>query len=157
MDFTGFDKVFPNSVYAIHDYCGFGFPNRIGRFQGRKEQEQYIRQMYDRKVAFMKKHNVPIWNGRAIERTPCAPGNANLIQGEFGPIYEREEYNPDWEVHNEERYNMLDRQLAIYTSESIGKHPNNEYSSQRHELTNESMVNMVIQRCQRDGYDVPST
>lgn len=63
MDFTGFDKVYPNSVYAIHDYCGFGFPNRIGRFQGEKEQEQYIRRMYERKAAFMKKHNVPIWNG----------------------------------------------------------------------------------------------
>lgn len=43
------------------------------------------------------------------------------ITGEFGPIYEREEYNPDWKVHNEERYDMLDRQMAIYTSEGIGK------------------------------------
>lgn len=41
--------------------------------------------------------------------------------GEFGPIYERKEYNPEWEVHNEERYDMLDRQMAIYTSESIGE------------------------------------
>jgi hypothetical protein len=64
MDFTGFDRVWDNSVYAIHDYCGFGFPNRIGRFQGTKEQEGYIRRMYDRKVEFMKKHNVPIWNGK---------------------------------------------------------------------------------------------
>ncbi|CAH0058137.1 unnamed protein product [Clonostachys solani] len=101
MDFTGFDKVFPNSVYAVHDYCGFGFPNRIGRFQGHKDQEQYIRRMYDRKVAFMKEHNVPIWNG------------------EFGPIYERRENNPDWELHNNERYDMLERQLAIYSDESI--------------------------------------
>lgn len=22
MDFTGFDKVYPNTVWAIHDYCG---------------------------------------------------------------------------------------------------------------------------------------
>ncbi|KAI0383486.1 glycoside hydrolase superfamily [Hypomontagnella monticulosa] len=101
MDFSGFDKVFPNAVYAIHDYCGFGFPNRIGRYQGLKEQDAYIRKMYDRKVEFMKKHNVPVWNG------------------EFGPIYEREEFNPDWKVHNDERYNMLDKQMAIYTSESI--------------------------------------
>lgn len=63
MDFSGFDKVFPNAVYAIHDYCGFGFPNRIGRYQGLKEQDSYIRRMYDRKVEFMKKHHVPIWNG----------------------------------------------------------------------------------------------
>jgi len=65
MDFTGFDKVWDNSVYAIHDYCGFGFPNRIGRYQGTDEQNSYIRRMYDRKVEFMKKHNVPIWNGKA--------------------------------------------------------------------------------------------
>ena len=43
------------------------------------------------------------------------------ITGEFGPIYEREEINPDWIVQNEERYNMLDKQMAIYTSEGIGK------------------------------------
>lgn len=65
MDFSGFDSVFPNSVYAIHDYCGFGFPNRIGRFHGSKDQERYIRSMYDRKVEFMKKHDVPIWNGES--------------------------------------------------------------------------------------------
>ena len=41
--------------------------------------------------------------------------------GEFGPIYEREEFNPDWEVHNDERYNMLDKQMAIYTDEGIGE------------------------------------
>ncbi|KAH7353485.1 glycoside hydrolase superfamily [Plectosphaerella cucumerina] len=101
MDFTGFTSTFENSVYAIHDYCGFGFPNRIGRYQGQKEQDEYIRRMYDRKTAFMKQHNVPIWNG------------------EFGPIYEKKDYNPDFEEHNDERYNMLDKQMAIYTSESI--------------------------------------
>ncbi|KAF4946010.1 hypothetical protein FGADI_11514 [Fusarium gaditjirri] len=95
------NMVWDNSVYAIHYYCGFGFPNRLGRIKGTKEQESYIRRMYDRKVEFMKKHNVPIWND------------------EFGPIYERKEYNPDWDVQNQERYNMLDRQMAIYTSESI--------------------------------------
>ncbi|KAK9418243.1 putative Glycoside hydrolase family 5 domain-containing protein [Seiridium unicorne] len=101
MDFSGFSKVFPNTVYAIHDYCGFGFPNRIGRYQGEPEQDAYIRRMYDRKVEFMNKHNVPVWNG------------------EFGPIYERADHNPEWEVQNDERYNMLDKQMAIYTSESI--------------------------------------
>ena len=60
MDFSGFSEVFPNTVYAVHDYCGFGFPNRIGRYRGEPEQDVYIRKMYDRKVEFMKKHNVPI-------------------------------------------------------------------------------------------------
>ena len=40
--------------------------------------------------------------------------------GEFGPIYEKES-NPEWEEQNTERYNMLDKQMEIYTSESIGK------------------------------------
>lgn len=44
-----------------------------------------------------------------------------MLLGEFGPIYEREEFNPYWTVHNDERYKMLDKQLAIYSSESIGK------------------------------------
>lgn len=73
MDFSGFDKVFPNAVYAIHDYCGFGFPNRIGRYQGLKEQDNYIRRMYDRKVEFMKKHNVPIWNGTYYPQLVSTP------------------------------------------------------------------------------------
>lgn len=65
MDFSQFTKVVPNAVYAIHDYCGFGFPNRIGRYQEEPEQDTYIRRMYDRKVEFMKQHNVPVWNGKS--------------------------------------------------------------------------------------------
>lgn len=103
MDFSRFDRVYDNAVYSVHDYCGFGFPNRIRRYQGKPEQNAYIRKMYDRKAEFMRKNNVPIWNG------------------EFGPIYEKEETNPDWEVHNQERYNMLEKQLEIYTADSIGK------------------------------------
>ncbi|KAK9452702.1 glycoside hydrolase superfamily [Dipodascopsis uninucleata] len=101
MDFSGFKKVFPNTVYAVHDYCGYGFPNRIGRYKGLPDQDKYIRAMYDRKVEFMKKHNVPIWNG------------------EFGPIYERPEYNEDYVVQNKERYDMLEKQLSIYSHEGI--------------------------------------
>ncbi|KAK9320748.1 glycoside hydrolase superfamily [Lipomyces orientalis] len=67
MDFSGFTKVIPNTVYAIHDYCGYGIPNRIGRYQGKPEQDRYIRSMYDRKVEFMKEHNVPIWNGSSTD------------------------------------------------------------------------------------------
>ncbi|KAK9234150.1 glycoside hydrolase superfamily [Lipomyces kononenkoae] len=118
MDFSGFTKIFPNTVYAIHDYCGYGFPNRIGRYQGEAEQDKYIRAMYDRKVEFMKKHNVPIWNGKLPfpEDGTC---RTYITTGEFGPIYEREEYNPDYKVHNQERYNMLEKQLSIYSSEGI--------------------------------------
>lgn len=64
---------------AVANPCttkGFGFPNRIGRFQGHKEQEQYIRKMYDRKATFMKKHNLPIWNG-----TPPRPNKVGIADG----------------------------------------------------------------------------
>lgn len=49
------------------------------------------------------------------------PATNNQVTGEFGPIYERKEYNPDFEEHNEERYKMLDKQMAIYTDEGIGR------------------------------------
>ena len=40
--------------------------------------------------------------------------------GEFGPIYEKET-NPDFKAQNEERYNMLVKQMEIYTAEEIGE------------------------------------
>jgi endoglucanase len=112
MDFSGFDKVFANAVYSIHEYCGFGFPNRIGRYQGKKGQDVYIRKMYDRKVKFMKKHNVLIWNGMNIFwilrltldiRDDIQSLTICFHKGEFGLIYEKEETNSDWKVHNEEQ------------------------------------------------------
>ncbi len=55
-----------------------------------------------------------------------------LNVGEFGPIYEKPEVNPGWEVQNAERYKMLDKQMAIYTEEAIGKSPKALYPISRH-------------------------
>ena len=69
--------------------------------------------------------------------------------GEFGPIYEKET-NPDFEVQNEERYNMLDKQMEIYTAEEIGEF---WLETSRRELANlNSMGNLVLQRHQCHGH-----
>lgn len=73
--------------------------------------------------------------------------------GEFGPIYEREEYNPDFKVQNDERYDMLERQLAIYSAESIGQsHLTPEICAL---VNSRSLVHLVIQGHQRHGHDIP--
>jgi hypothetical protein len=58
-----------------------------------------------------------------------------VFPGEFGPIYEKKDYNPDFEEHDNERYNMLDKQMAIYTSESIGTSNLGRLPLRSHSLT----------------------
>ncbi|KAK1754449.1 glycoside hydrolase [Echria macrotheca] len=99
MDFTAFKEVLPNCVYAIHDYASYGFP--MGEpYVGTPEQKEYLRKSYERKVEFMKKHNVPIWNG------------------EFGPVYAGEE-DENRDDTNQKRYNLLGQQLSIYKQDQI--------------------------------------
>lgn len=101
MDFRQFpDEPFPNSVYAIHDYSVFGFPNLEGTlYQGNEEQKSKLKKQYERKVEFMKKHNVPVWNG------------------EFGPVYDSEvRGDTNVEVTNRARYQVLKDQLEVYKS-----------------------------------------
>lgn len=51
MDFSHFTEVFPNTVYAIHDYSLMGFP--IGEpYVGSDEQKLQLRNQYARKVEF---------------------------------------------------------------------------------------------------------
>lgn len=56
-----------------------------------------------------------------------------MFAGKFGPIYEKAEVNPVWKIQNEERYKVLDKQMAIYTAEGIGQYrqpslaPSNSY------------------------------
>ena len=99
MDLRQFPKTpFANSVYAIHDYTIYGFPNLEGtEYEGTSTEKAKLKQQYERKVEFMKEHNVPVWNG------------------EFGPVYASEvrgDKNP--EVTNKARYNVLKDQLAVY-------------------------------------------
>lgn len=99
MDFRQFpEEVLPNSVYSIHDYSIYGFPNPEGKlYKGSKEEKEKLKNQYLRKIEYMTAHNVPVWNG------------------EFGPVYASEvrgDSNPD--ITNRARYNVLQDQLDIY-------------------------------------------
>ncbi|KAF8470873.1 glycoside hydrolase superfamily [Kalaharituber pfeilii] len=93
--------IFPNSAYSCHDYGVYGFP-LAERYTGSPEQKWIIRQNYEKKVSFMKRNGLCIWNG------------------EFGPVYANEEDDgPDWMTINVGRMDMLQYQLEIYESEKI--------------------------------------
>ncbi|KAK6461970.1 endo-1,4-beta-glucanase [Scheffersomyces coipomensis] len=101
MDFRQFPApadFIPNSVYSIHDYSTYGFPNIEGTlYTGSEVEVSKLKQQYERKVEYHKEHNVPVWNG------------------EFGPVYASEvrgDKNP--EVINKARYKVLKDQLSVY-------------------------------------------
>lgn len=68
----------PNTVYAIHDYTSYvlrkitgsvlilprryGFPNPPELYEGAPEQKEKLRKSYERKIAYMKEINGPIWS-----------------------------------------------------------------------------------------------
>ena len=101
MDFRKFPNgtFIKNTVYAIHDYSVYGFPNLEGKlYEGTAEEKSKIKQQYERKIEYMKENNVPVWNG------------------EFGPVYAsdvREDSNPA--KINTARYNVLKDQLDVYS------------------------------------------
>lgn len=95
MDFRQFPEPMRNTVYAIHDYTVYGFPGFP--YNATSEQKAKIKSQYERKLEYMKQHNVPVWNG------------------EFGPVYaskERGDDNP--EEINKVRYQVLKDQLEVY-------------------------------------------
>ncbi|RYP06354.1 hypothetical protein DL764_003199 [Monosporascus ibericus] len=100
MDFRAFpDEPLPNSVYAIHDYSMMGFP--IGeQYEGTEQQKKQLRASFERKVEFMKKRGVPVWNG------------------EFGPVYASPHKVKGGEAEanevNKKRFALLKEQLSIY-------------------------------------------
>ena len=64
-----------------------GFP--LGeRFEGKIEQAKKLHSSFERKIAFMHEHKVPIWNG------------------EFGPLYASTS-DEDYEKINNLRYKFL--------------------------------------------------
>ena len=99
-DFTHFTKPLPNSVYSIHDYTYYGFPG-YAQYTGAPEEDAKLQNQYDRKVEFMKKHQVPVCNG------------------EFGPVYATAADDAEWEKTNDGRYGMLNSQLRIYGADRI--------------------------------------
>ncbi|KAH7558303.1 putative cellulase [Bipolaris maydis] len=102
MDFTYFQNVLPNSVYACHDYAMFGFPiPGQPLYNGSEEHKTKLKRQFDRKVFFMREKNVPIWNG------------------EFGPVYANEHTDPEATEINSARYHMLQDQLKIYAQDQV--------------------------------------
>lgn len=98
MEWKGFDKILPNAVYSIHDYSMMGFP--IGqRYKGTQAQDDKLVQQYHRKCEFHHQNGVPIW------------------VGEFGPTFETRD--SDKETINQERFNLLGRQLSIYEENNV--------------------------------------
>ncbi|KAE8146714.1 glycoside hydrolase superfamily [Aspergillus avenaceus] len=100
MEWKGFDKVLPNTVYSMHDYSSMGFPTGQ-RYKGTPDQKALLEQQYLRKAAFMNTHNTAIWNG------------------EFGPVYANTHSDPDAPSINQDRYNLLGDQLRIYDKYNI--------------------------------------
>lgn len=100
MDFSHFDSVLPNSVYACHDYAMLGFPIQgQAPYTATQEQNQKLLKSFERKAEFAKKHNVPLWNG------------------EFGPVYADPIVEGDnAQTINEARFGVLKEQLSIYAN-----------------------------------------
>ena len=95
MEWKGFEHVLPNSVYALHDYSMMGFPTGQP-YKGTAEQKEQLERQFRRKAEFMTAHGTPIWNG------------------EFGPVYANPLLDKDADAINQDRYNLLGQQLAIY-------------------------------------------
>ncbi|KAL4947756.1 glycoside hydrolase superfamily [Aspergillus filifer] len=105
MDFTAFQDTppLPNTVYSIHDYSKFGFPG-LEQYAGTDAQKQQLRASFERKVAFMRRANVPVWNG------------------EFGPVYQdpKRDGAEAAAAINAGRLALLTQQLCMYREEGIG-------------------------------------
>lgn len=100
IEWKGFNRVIPNTAYALHDYATMGFPAEE-RFKGTSDQLSRLEQQFLRKAQFQHANNAPIWNG------------------EFGPVYEDPAINPDADALNAERYALLGAQLRIYDKYAI--------------------------------------
>jgi hypothetical protein len=97
MDFSRFESVLPNSVYACHDYAMLGFPiPGQAPYSGTPEQNAKLRRQFNRKAEFTSKHGVPLWNG------------------EWGPVYSDERKDPNGAATNQARLGVLREQLNIY-------------------------------------------
>jgi len=100
MEWKGFETVLPNSAYALHDYSLLGFPTG-DRFKGTPDQLSKLEKQFLRKAEFQQIHKVVAWNG------------------EFGPVYSDPRMDSDAAEINQERYNLLGAQLAIYDKYQI--------------------------------------
>ncbi|ESK84613.1 glycoside hydrolase family 5 protein [Moniliophthora roreri MCA 2997] len=98
-----------NVAFAIHDYATYGFPkfeNRSshGIYTGSDEQKEKMRKTYQGKRQWMDERGLCVWNG------------------EWGPVYAREEYDggkEKMEEINKRRYMVLKDQLEIYRQDRL--------------------------------------
>jgi hypothetical protein len=95
IEWKHFDNVLPNCVYALHDYSTMGFPTGE-QFTGSQSQLEKLERQFLRKCSFQTSKHVPAWNG------------------EFGPVYESPQRDPNSDETNTQRYNLLGAQLKIY-------------------------------------------
>ena len=100
MEWKHFDHLLPNTVYALHDYSMMGFPTG-DRYKGASDQNEQLERQFKRKAEFMTARGTPIWNG------------------EFGPVYANPLLDKDAEEVNQDRFNLLGQQLAIYDKYQI--------------------------------------
>ncbi|KAK6541821.1 hypothetical protein TWF694_007601 [Orbilia ellipsospora] len=104
MDFSHFptDNILPNTVYACHDYAMMGFPiPGQPLYSGLPEEKEKLRSQFERKVEYMRKAGIPIWNG------------------EFGPVYADPARDSNAETVNSARYEVLKEQLRIYQETGV--------------------------------------
>lgn len=100
-DFTQFpDDVatrWSDAAYSIHDYAAYGFPNSPALYVGNDEQKERLVKTYERKRRWMDDRGLCVWNG------------------EWGPVYAREDYDGEnWNEVNEARLKVVRDQLEIY-------------------------------------------
>lgn len=110
MDFSQFpDTPLPNAVYACHDYSMMGFPGQEA-YLGTAAQKEKLRKSFERKVGFMRKRNLPIWNGEfgPVYASPADSTGATPAQREASAA-----------VTNSQRFALLQEQLAIYSETQV--------------------------------------
>ncbi|KIY45093.1 glycoside hydrolase family 5 protein [Fistulina hepatica ATCC 64428] len=104
-DFSQFGdhhKNWDNTAYAIHDYSVFGFPASPEPYVGNDVQKHRMRRSYEKKREWMDERGLCVWNG------------------EWGPVYARQQYDGDeTDAINEARYHVLRDQLEIYNKDRL--------------------------------------
>ncbi|KAF8882277.1 endoglucanase family 5 glycoside hydrolase [Infundibulicybe gibba] len=91
-----------NTAYSIHDYSTYGFPASPEPYTRSEEQKDRMKKTYKRKRSWMDEKGLCVWNG------------------EWGPVYARKEYDgEETEKINEQRYMVLEDQLAIYKADRL--------------------------------------
>lgn len=91
----------------------YGFPNPPEQYEGTPEQKEKLRKSYERKIAYMKEINGPIWS----ESFPGHNVSVLIVgpDGEFGPVYANAQDEPGtYEKTNSSRYLALEDQLGLY-------------------------------------------